>query len=860
MFKTRPNKERKREEMWSLTEKELFEILKSSAKGLSSKEANERLKVHGFNNLSEKEKKTGIRIFLAQFANPLLLVLVFATVISYFLGEKINALVILIIVGLIAIFGFLQEYKAEKTIRELKKYLTIKCKVLRNSEVAEIKADDLVPGDIVYLNIGDIVPADIRLLKADDLSTDESALTGESVPVTKKVEVISPKLSSPQSLRNIAFMGTSVSSGYGDGVVITTGEKTFFGRTAAYLKLKLPEADFQKNIKKFSNFILKVIIAFTIFIFAANTLLGRGWLNSFLFALALAIGITPEVLPIIITITLSKGAMLMAKKKVITKKLASIEDLGNIDTLCCDKTGTLTEGKVTLKDYINLENKKDLNLALYGLLCNSSNLEKHRRSFGNPIDKALWESHEAAILKEQMKDYSIIDQNEFDFVRRRVSVVVKKGSKKLLIVKGAPDSVLNICKSAIFNGKKNAFLKEAREKAEKLYLGYEKEGLRILAVAEKEEEKNETTKEDEKNLTLLGFLLFWDPPKKTVKAALKLFQKMGVNIKVISGDSILVTKKICEEVGLTIAKDRIISGDDLAKLNPQDFEIYSQEYNVFARVTPEQKYKIVSYLNKEGHIVGFLGDGINDAPALRAADVGISVDSATGIAKEAADIILLQKSLHVLADGIIEGRKIFSNITKYILNTISANYGNMLTVALSSLFMRFIPLLPSQILLNNLLSDTPNITIATDNVDPELLKKPRHWNFKLISRFMVYFGLISSFFDLVLIFALLYILKTEVGLFRTSWFLESVLSEIIILFALRTKFSFYKSRPGWGLIITSIIAAAVSVVIIYINLGNRYFEFVPIAGKIIAVISLILIAYFMTAEIFKKYFFRKFGF
>jgi Mg2+-importing ATPase len=457
------------------------------------------------------------------------------------------------------------------------------------------------------------------------------------------------------------------------------------------------------------------------------------------------VGITSEVLPIIMTITLSNGALRRAKEKVITKGLVSVEDFGNIDTLCCDKTGTLTEEELSLHDYLGLDERREDKLILYGLLCSSVEGGKGKKSFGNPMEKAIWENKKAKEIEAEVENYTIINRNEFDFERRRMSVLVKGDKSNILIVKGVPESILGVSDFAMVGGKETELSSDLVSAIKDKIAGYENDGYRVIALAERYTDQAETTKDDEKNLIITGFFLFLDPPKKTVGESLNILRRLGVSIKVISGDSPIITRKVCNDVGLLLVENKVVTGDELEQLDDDEFETYSMEYNVFARATPEQKYRIVLDLNREGHIVGFLGDGINDAPALRAADVGISVDTAAGIAKEAADIILLKKNLRVLAHGIIAGRKAFGNITKYILNTISTNYGNMITVAMSSLFLKFIPLLPSQILLNNFITDAPFLTISTDNVDREFLKRPKRWKIGFISRFMVYFGLISTF-------------------------------------------------------------------------------------------------------------------
>jgi len=573
--------------------------------------------------------------------------------------------------------------------------------------------------------------------------------------------------------------------------------------------------------------------------------------------LALAVGITPEALPVILTITLSNGALAMAKEKVITKRLASIEDLGNIDLLCCDKTGTLTDGKLNLINGFDLQGLPDPKIILKGLLCNSVK-EGGLATSENPVDKAIWESPWAGQLLNQVKEYNLIDENAFGFARRRMSVVVKKDNQYLFLVKGAPESVLAACNSAKLAYKKTPLNPKLVSAINQKITNYQKEGYTVIALAEKATPHKETSKEEEQNLTFLGFLVFLDPPKPTAQQALVTFAKLKVAVKILSGDSPITTRKICQEVGFNILKDKIITGEELEKVKEAEFTELCHQYNVFSRITPEQKFKIVKKLNYEGHIVGFLGDGINDAPALKAADVGISVDSGATIAKEAADIILLTKSLNVLASGITEGRKTFGNITKYILNTISANWGNMFTVALSSLFMNFIPLLPSQILLNNFVSDTPHVAISTDNVDEEFLKKPKRWNLDLIFQFMIYFGLISSFYDLCLILPLLFLFKSATPIFRTAWFLESALSEIVSTFAIRSKFPFYESDPSKLLVLTSFLAGLLAIIITYTPLGFVLFQFEKLPFLILVWIAGILLAYFFSLEIAKKFFFKKF--
>jgi len=582
--------------------REVLSVYGTSERGLTRVDALSRLEKNGKNELSGKENRKAVDIFLNQFRNALVLILIGAAVISFLLaeynhtGEYTDAIVILLIVLINSVLGFMQEYKAEKALQELRKYVTLQAKVNRDSEILEADAKDLVVGDIVYLDIGDIVPADIRLLSADELTADESALTGESMPVQKSTDAINIEHPSPQDLPNMVFMGTLVSSGNGHGVVTATGRDTFFGKTALYLSETEQEGDFQRSIKAFSNFLLKVTLAMTVFIFAANALLGKDIMDSFLFAVALAVGITPEVLPIIITIALSTGALKMAEKKVIVKRLASVEDLGNIDTLCCDKTGTLTEGELSVLRYVDYLGEKDDTILLYGLLCNSVKVKRGIKVFGNPIDKAIWKTHDAKALEHMLRSCLILEENEFDYHRRRMSVLVKTDKGNILIAKGAPESMLSACRDIRINGKTERLDEKLAEEFRKKVEGYEKEGYIVIAVASRETGGETTTSQDEKDLTLHGFLLFLDLPKKTVRESLKTLRRLDVSVKILSGDSGYVTKKVCEEVGLQIAGGVVITGDDLSKLGDHEFDEYSTRFNVFARVTPEQKYRIVESL------------------------------------------------------------------------------------------------------------------------------------------------------------------------------------------------------------------------------------------------------------------------
>lgn len=826
---------------------EILKELRTTDRGLSQSEAQQRLETLGPNRFEEKGKRGALTILLSQAQDWMVRILVVAAAISYFLGDQIQSFVILGIVALSMVFGFIQDYRAEKALENLKGFISHKAHVLRDGHGQEIDAARLVIGDVVKLRIGDRIPADLRLLNTDGLIVDESILTGESLPVSKSVERSGRSNLPPQEQKNMTFAGTYVYAGEGVGVVTATGADTYFGQTAKILEQAAPPTEFQKQIKNFSRLLLRVTIIMTVFVFLVNAVLGKGYLESFLFAVALAVGITPELLPMIVTVTLSQGALKMARNKVVVKKLISIEDLGNIDTLCTDKTGTLTTGKLTFIAPLDTDFRRNDRILLHALAC-SSHFTHPDGVPASELDRALWESEAGTDLQKQLVNFKLLDENEFDFQRRRSSVLIQERDTKTLIVEGAPESVLSQC---VFEDN------VTKERAASKISDYEKNGNRVIAVASKTLRQEHTQIGDEAALTLEGILLFSDPVKETAKDSLELFRKLGVAIKIISGDSPRIVQKVAQEVGLAKADAKVITGEDLDKLDERKLAELAQKHTLFARTTPEQKEKIIASLNREGHIVSFLGDGVNDAPAISNADVGIAVDTGSEVAKGAADIVLLEKDLKVLAQGIEEGRKTFGNINKYIMNTISANYGNMFTVAFSSLFLPFIPLLPTQILLNNFVSDIPLLAIATDNVDPDFVRRPKHWNINLISKFMVYFGSLSSVFDFATILPLLYIWKLAPEPFRTAWFIESAISEILVTFAIRTRLPFFKSRPSRWLSGLSFASILLILALPFTDFGQRFFSFTGLPVHVLGWMGLVLIAYFTVTEIAKEKFFRK---
>ncbi len=834
---------------WAVPVEQLLSILDTSNSGLSQTQADARLNRDGKNQITQRQTlPPALKIFLSQINNWLVITLIIVSVVSFLLGDRIDSLIVIFLILSSVALGFFQEYKAESALKKLKQYLTNKTAVKRDGNWQEIDSYQLVVGDIVRLEIGDIVPADIRLITAENLATNESVLTGESKLANKQPSQLANTNLQPHQLTNTVFMGTSIAAGYGEGVVVQTGSQTVFGKTVSFMEKTAPDTEFQKQIRNFSRFLFQIILIMTIFVFAVNSWLGKGVFDSLFFAVALAIGITPELLPAIITITLSQSALKLAQKKVVVKRLIAVEDLGNIDTLCIDKTGTLTQANFSLANFVDINGNQSQTVLVKGLICTDNFIYGKAFSDTSPIDQALWQSPIAKSLTQTIKSYHFLDENEFDFSRRRTSVLVQINSQNILIVKGSPSSVLAVSRLS----------PEELRTVTKMVKNYESNGFQVIAVAEKVLASDRSTAEDEKDLSFLGFLLFTDPVKPDAKKSLQQLQKLQVKIKIISGDSPIITCSVAKQVGLEVSEKDIVSGEVLARLSPAQLKQYAYQYNIFARVTPEQKYQIITALNQEGHIVGFLGDGINDAPALKAADVGIAVNSGATIAKETADIILLRKDLGIMAEGIETGRKTFANIIKYILNTISANFGNMVTVAISSLFLPFIPLLPKQILLNNLISDIPLLTIATDNVDHQLTKKPKRWNIKTIGRFMLYFGLVSTIFDLLLILPMVLIWQLPAAGFRTAWFIESSLSEMLVTFTIRTRLPFYRSFPGRLLLISTVLSGTVVILISLFPVGKQLFEFSRLPSYLWGWIGVVLCSYFVVSEVVKHLFFRRY--
>ncbi|MCX8171370.1 MAG: magnesium-translocating P-type ATPase, partial [Candidatus Bathyarchaeota archaeon] len=827
----------------------LLNNLGSSPSGLSSEEAEKRLKVFGYNEVAKKRKRSLIIEFLYHFGNPLIIILLIAGLISYFLGEGESAIIVFSILVMSTLLDFYQEHKAESAAEMLKERVALTATVVRDGVKREVKISEIVPGDIILLSAGDIVPADARVLSAKDLFVDQSALTGESFPVEKTPTPLKSGNLPVTEWSNYLFMGTSVIGGSAVAVVVRTGEQTEYGRISRALAARGPETEFQKGIRRFGYMTMEATFLLILIIFFINALYERPVLESLLFAVSLAVGLTPELLPMIISINLSKGAMDMARRGVIVKRLASIQNLGSMDVLCTDKTGTLTENRIRLILHVDVNGRESEKMLLYSYL-NSY----YQTGLRSPLDEAV-----LAYKSIDIRGYRKIDEIPFDFIRKRLSIIVEYENQHYMITKGAPEEVLKICSFYELDDVVSDLTQEAQKKIEQKYLELSAEGYRVLGVAYKrlKEYKPAYFVSDESEMIFLGFIGFLDPPKETAREAINLLKKRGIELKILTGDNELVTRKMCEHLSFEIKG--ILLGSEIEHMHDDALARAVEEINVFCRVTPAQKNRIIDALKANGHVVGFLGDGINDAPSLKNADVGISVDNAVDVAKEAADIILLENDLTILHDGIIEGRKSFGNTMKYIMMAISSNFGNMFSVAIGSLFLPFLPMLPIQILLNNLLYDLTQTAVPLDDVDREYLEKPKRWDVFFISRFMVVFGPISSIFDILSFLILLLVFKATEPLFHTGWFLVSIFTQTLVVFVIRTRRRpFYRSRASKALIFTSASILTFAITLPYTWLGD-IFGFIQPPLEFYLVLAALVSAYLALVEVAKMGFYNRYG-
>ena len=783
---------------WHLSVNEALASMASSPDGLDEKEAAKRLSVYGPNSVKANSNRSVVLLFLSQYKSPVIILLIVAALLSAGLGDVMDTVIILIIVLISSLLGFWQEKGAAEAVKELLKMVQLHCDVLRGGLKIEITVEEVVPGDVIVLTAGDVVPGDCLLLTSQELFVDEAAFTGETYPVEKNCSTL-PVETALAKRSNSLFMGSHVISGKATALVMRTGIQTEFGKISIRLKLRPPETDFERGIRKFGYMLMQITLLLVFVIFAINVFLHKAVLDSFLFSLALAVGLTPQLLPAIISVNLSTGARRMAKLNVIVKRLSSIENFGSMNILCSDKTGTITEGKVTLKDALDTEGTHSEKVLQYAWL--NASLQQ---GFHNPVDEAICNAFKGTpdIVKVQT-------EIPYDFIRKRLTIQVQNGSENLAITKGALKVVLSICSQAETKDGKVTSIENIKASILQQYQQLSENGFRTLGVAYKPADaKKDFTKEDERDMVFLGFITLFDPPKANVASTIAQLSGLGVKLKIITGDNALVAKSLALQIG--IADPQIVTGSAMLKMTNAALIHLAPLTHIFAEVEPNQKERIILILKKAGNVVGFMGDGINDAPALHTADVGISVDTAVDVAKEAADIVLMSPGLDVLIQGITEGRKTFTNTMKYIFMATSANFGNMFSLRIvarragASLFLPFLPLLPKQILLTNLLTDLPEMAIATDRVDQVNIQSPQRWDLRFIKRFMITFGLLSSIFDYLTFAVLLYVFHAKEKVFQTGWFLESVISAILIVLVVRTRLPFFKSLPGKFLSIATV--------------------------------------------------------
>ena len=834
---------------WRLPIATLLEQIGSSPSGLSTAEAATRLARFGPNKVHGARKGGVLLQYLARFRNPLVIVLLVASGVLAFTGDFTGFSIISVIVLISVTLDFVQEYRAGEAADRLRQSVAVRVHVLRNGESTEMALEEVVPGDVVLLAAGDLIPCDGRILEANDFFLNEALLTGEPYPVEK-----SPTESSEEkellSARNAVLMGTSVISGSGRILACRTGSNTAFGEIADTLAAKPPRSAFEEGTHSFGLLIMRLTVLLVLFVLLINAFFHRPWLESFLFAVALAVGLTPELLPMIVSVTLSRGAMRMAAKKVIVKRLSAIQNLGSMDVLCTDKTGTLTEAHIHLERHVNglgQESRRVLELAYL-----NSFFETGLKS---PLDDAILEHREI-----DSTNWHKIDEVPFDFERRRVSVLLENGGARTLVVKGAPEDILGLSTRYEGEGENDVRPLDEKDRAtiKALYESLGRDGFRVLGIAwhPMPIDHPHAVVGDETALIFVGFAAFLDPPKASAKEALARLISAGVAVKIVTGDNGLVTQHIIGQLGLPEAT--ILTGEQIQHMDDQALSAQVEGVNLFCRVTPVQKNRVILALKRRGRVVGYLGDGINDAPSLHSADIGFSVDSAVDVAKDAADMIMLERDLNVIAEGVFEGRRTFGNIMKYIMMGTSSNFGNMFSMAGASIFLPFLPMLPVQILLNNLLYDVSEIAIPLDSVDEEYLVRPRQWDMRLIRNFMLTVGPVSSVFDFLTFYIMLKVFHAGEALFHTGWFIESMATQVLVIFIIRTQRNPLKSRPNRWLAIGSLVVVATAVLLPLTPLA-AYLGFVAPPPLFFLLLAGMVFAYLFSVEGAKHLFYRYFA-
>ncbi len=834
----------------------------SSLEGLSQTEADARLKKFGLNLIASETKATILQELWSRARNPLNALLLSLATVSYFSGDVRAAVVIASMVVLAITTAFIQEHKSNEAAAKLRAMVHTTASVRRtpcdaDNPFSEIPIEQLVPGDIVRLSAGDIIPAELRLLEAKDLFINQSTLTGEAMPAEKYAHARDGDCDDPFDLPNICFMGANVVSGYGTGVILRTGPQTFFGQLARQIAGRRVPTAFDQGINRFTWLMIRFILVMVPTVFLINGLTKHDWLEALLFAVAVAVGLTPEMLPMIVTVNLAKGAIAMSRKKVIVKRLNAIQNFGAMDVLCTDKTGTLTQDRIILKRCLDIYGEDS------GRVLEYAYLNSHFQSgLKNLLDIAVLEHHELASTLRPDHQFTKIDEIPFDFNRRRLSVLVRRDDgRHLLICKGAVEELFSISTHYETENECARLDPSHLETAKRETAELNADGFRVVAVAYKELPPEQTvyTVADESDLTLLGYIAFLDPPKDSAAEAIADLAKAGVSVKILTGDNEIITRKICKDVGLKV--DRVVLGSEIDHMSDDALSELAPTTVVFAKLSPQQKAKVIEALHRKGHVVGYLGDGINDGPALKVADVGISVDTAVDIAKESADIILLEKNLLVLDEGVIEGRRIFANITKYIKMGASSNFGNMFSVLGASIFLPFLPMAPIQVLTNNLLYDFSQTTIPTDNVDEEYLASPRKWDISNIFKFMIFIGPISSIFDYVTYGMMLYVFNawSNPSLFQTGWFVESLLTQTLIIHIIRTaRIPFLESRASNALITTTVIICVIGIALPYTWVGS-VLGFTPLPALYWPLVTAMLLTYAILTHVVKVWFIRRWG-
>ena len=809
---------------WSRSGSQILEELGSGAAGLTTAEATARLGRYGPNTLRAESRFSILRLFVRQFRSPLLLILAGAAGVSIFVREWLDAGIVLAIIVGSGVLSFLQEFSANRAMEKLRQRVQVKASVVRDGRTVSVPAAEVVPGDVLVLAAGSLIAADAVIMEARDCFVNQAVLTGETYPAEKRAGAVGAACGLAERT-NVVFLGTSIRSGTGRAVVVATGTKTAYGQIAGRLSLRPPETGFELGIRQFGQLLTKVMLVLVLVVFAINVFGAKPPVDALLFAIALAVGLAPELLPAILSLTLSRGAQRMAERGVIVRRLNAIENFGSMDVLCTDKTGTLTVGVVRLDGALDSHGEASPEVLRWAAL--NAGLQT---GLPNPLDEAIVAAAAPA------EGYRKVDEIPYDFQRKRLSVVVERDGERRMVTKGALEGVLSICQAV-------------PDDAAARFSAWSAQGIRVLGVATRTLAAGETARESE--LDFAGYLLFLDPPKPGVKTVLSELAGLGVAVKVITGDNHLVAAHLAQAVGLPA--EAMLTGAEIQALSDEALWHRAERTTLFVEVDPNQKERIIQALQKMGHVVGYMGDGINDAPALHAADVGISVDAAVDVAKESADLVLLEQDLNVLREGIAEGRRTFANTIKYIFTTTSANFGNMFSMAGASLFLPFLPLLANQILLNNFLSDVPGMAIASDEVDREWIERPHRWDVAYIRNFMILFGLVSSLFDYLTFGVLLWVYQASAVEFRTAWFVESLLTELAVALVVRTRLPFYRSRPGRLLLCSTIAVTGLTLVISYLP-GSGYLGFVPLPLSLLGLVVGIALAYTMAVEVTKRYF------